>query len=511
MPKTTIKNLVSLIIEQINNKAIVDQLFPPDADVYIDNPLKYPELFDSVEDVNEPELPAVSEPVAEPELQMAAEAALNEARDFEYDKETLPEPMKIPAEELTKGARTPAIPRIVCVDPETDQFVEGVVIGDLVLTTPSGKKILVFYNHGLEQKIDRANKRANYVVLADNRFMMDKPRGKAWGKPIERDVQSKLAVAPPDETDIEKQKREGRLNAIKEGNAKRYGIFPIINSLFSNPDVLDHLDITLIPETWATPIRTEHTTNKIVMKKFGGTSSEIDADFIAVRDMKDVDSAIDGVMELRAELAMGDEVDKREREVSKAIPRQHANYIYRGGNWHAKQRVHDENFFQRSGGKTPVYELLSKNIQEGLATVNIRSTLSLNGEVQGDVYLLKATFKATLNARNMERGSGEEVGDLFPPIVVGLRKPLVDSENNPIDPETFTLENNTEFFVDQGRTTSDERKTGFLPQVIETLGNEIKTRIDPDEVLATMIQLVQNAVDQGDPDVPHGNDIDLPL
>ena len=96
----------------------------------------------------------------------------------------------------------------------------------------------------------------------------------------------------------------------------------------------------------------------------------------------------------------------------------------------------------------------------------------------------------------MDRGSGEEVGDLFEPIVVTSSKPLPEGANN----ENFTLENNTEFFVDQGRTTSNEQKTGFIPQLFEELGNKIKSDIDPDDVLATMVQIVQNAVDQ-DPEV----------
>ena len=354
---------------------------------------------------------------------------------------------------------------------------------------------MIFYNYGLEQKIDRNKKKANYVVLADNRFMMDKPRGKGWGKEIPRNVQQTLSVAPEGESEEEKTQRLRRLQHIREGNAKRYALFPLINKMFSEHGLLDKLDISLVPETWATPPRTEHTQNVISLKKFGGNSAEIDADFYAVRDLDDVEGAIDEVMELRADLAMGDVEDDRERDVSKSVPRRHANYIYQNGNWFAKQRVHDEDFFKREGGKTPVYALLSKNIQEGNKGVSIESHLDVKGSVEGDQYVLKSVFSSELNMRNPETGAGEVIGQLFDPVVTGLRKPLVDDEGNPIDPNQFTLENNTTFFVNEGRTVQGS-KTGFMPDFFNDTANKIKESIDPDEVLTRMVQLVQSIADQ---------------
>ena len=86
--------------------------------------------------------------------------------------------------------------------------------------------------------------------------------------------------------------------------------------MFSDHGLLDKLDISLIPETWASPIRTEHTTNvsHSKVKKFGGTTAEIDVDFYSVRDVTDVETAVDDVMDIRADLAMGPEEErKRER------------------------------------------------------------------------------------------------------------------------------------------------------------------------------------------------------
>jgi hypothetical protein len=426
--------------------------------------------------------------------------------------------MRIPVEDLNIGAggvRTndpnvprPHIPAIRCLDPATGDYVDNVVIGDTVLTTPTGIRFLIFENFVGRTKVDMAGKKEEfYVQIPENKFLKFKPRGKAYGKEIPRDVRKQLAVAPERELPADAAAREKRLNTILEMMGKRYGIFPVINSVFSDPQTLDHLDKCLIPETWATSTRTEHTTNVIRLKKFGGSSADIDADFIAVRDMKNVDEAISDVMDLRAELAMGGEEEQdpnnprpqRQREFSKGMPRQHANAVYANGNWQAKQRVHDPEFFRKAGGKTPVYELLSKNIQEGLATVNIKSVLALTGEIEDDEYVLKAVFSSTLNARGSQ-GRGEEVGNLFPPITVGLRKllPRIDDGEGNLNPVNFDKDPN--FFVDEGRTTRRIPKTGFLPTLMRNLGNEIKTKIDPDEVLGTMLQLVQNAIDQ----VPEG-------
>jgi hypothetical protein len=260
------------------------------------------------------------------------------------------------------------------------------------------------------------------------------------------------------------------------------------------------LDICLIPEPWAGPEFSEHTTNKTVLKTFGGVSPDIDCDFIAVRDLIDVESAINEVMDLRMALAEGPEaqgIQPREREASKHMPRQHANYIYKGGNWEAKQRVHDPEFFKREGGKTPVYELLSKNIQEGLKTINVKAVLDIkggidNGNVNNGQYTLRGTFTAELNCRNLKTGAGESTGHLFQPINVVMSKPMPED----VDKANFSLEQNTDFFINEGRTNKKINRTGFLPDFINKIGAEIVANVDPDAVLQKMGQLVQLAVDQ---------------
>ena len=480
MGKFNVDKIVSLILEKLNE---TNQY------IYIDSLEKYPELFQA---------PGVdgSEEFANKEY-ADKEMALAEKRERVDQTEKLPEPMRIPADALVKGARTPAIPKIACMDPQTNEIVENMVISDVVLVMPSGDRVLAFQNYGETAVRSHDIHETRYVVLPDaargnvgHRFMSDKPRSKKTGNPYEKADLSE----PENETPEAREIRITRIKAIKEGNAKRYGIFPVINEMFSRNDVLDHLDVCLIPEPWAGPNFTEHTTNKSILKTFGGATPDIDCDFIAVRDLIDVESAINEVMDLRMALAMGPDDPnmpaERKREVSQDMPRQHANYIYKGGNWEAKQRVHDPEFFKKAGGKTPVYELLSKNIQEGLKTINVKSALDIKGSIEGDDYVLRGVFKAELNCRNLTSGKGESAGELFNPILVNISKPLEG-----VDPQSFTLEQNTEFFVDQGRTNLSVGRTGFLPDFIGKIGDEIKNKVDPDEVLQRMSQLVQMAVD----------------
>jgi hypothetical protein len=458
MAKITVNKLVSLIIEQIKK----EQLAP-------DSPM----FFSNLNDVAA--YYGFNRPEQSHETEMAEMANIVK----EYRK--LTEPLRIPINEIspeTKGA----LPKIVSLDPETNEFVEDIIIGDEINTLPNGVEMLKFQNYGEEGKLDRGKKVAHYILLPENIFYKHPPRNVKMGTQYEP---KNLELEPGGETEDEKALRLKRLAAIKENRAKRYGIFPVINDLFSRHEILDHLDICLIPETWASPLRTEHTKNVIRKKKFGTDSPEIDVDFYASRDLKDIDSTVNAMLDLRAELALG-EAGMREREVSAHVPRRHANYIYRGGNWAGKQRVHDKEFFKRAGGKTMVYALNSRNIQEGEKEINIESILHLTGNIIGRNYVLNALFNVTLNARNKETGEGQERGQLINPITVSLSKPIPRN----IDQETFNLDNNIDFFIDQGRTINKQR-TGFLPDLMNKLGQSIMETIDPDDVQEKVVRLAQ--------------------
>ena len=476
MKSITVDKLVSLILERLNETN--------DQYIFIDKLEKYPELYQ----------PEESGQYSEPQY-ADKELALAEVNMQRNEVEKLPEPMRIPANRLRAGKRT-QIPKIISTDPATGQPVEDMVISDVILIMPSGDRVLTFINLGepIPRTEDQFERR--YVVLPrgageENKYMADKPRSVKTGNPY---VQPDLSE-PENETPKDKEIRLERIRTIKEANAKRYGIFPTINDVFSKTKVMDHLDKCLIPEPWAGPNFTEHTTNRSILKTFGGVSPDIDCDFIAVRDLINVEDAINEVMDLRMALAGGpDEADnqgQRNREASKHMPRQHANYIYKsGGNWEAKQRVHDPEFFKKAGGKTPVYALLSKNIQEGLKTINVKSVLDIKGKIENNVYVLTGIFTSQLNCRNLTTGEGESTGPLFPPIDVTVTKPLPED----IDMENFSLEQNTDFFIDQGRTNSKISRTGFLPDFINKIGSAIVTNVDPDDVLQKMSQLVQMAV-----------------
>jgi len=525
MAKTTIKNLVSLILEQIDTQTELEKTFPRDQYVFVENIYDYPELFQTPGAERQPDdkiRQLQPEPEQEPELAMVAEMAGGRSRV--YPTHEIDEPLRIPVNIMTRTpnsiAKMPHMPKIVSLDPATNEFVEHVAIGNEIMETPTGYEVLVFENFGINPKPDRQSSKSNYIVLKEgwesdervNVFLGDNVRGKKYGRPIERDPQGKLEarikelqaiINDPNATYEEKRdamdemaRAETRLHNIQEGNSKRYMTFIAINQMFDTPAVLNHLDSVLVPEAWATPRRTEASWLVIKRHKSGADSPEINIDFVSAKDFKSVEEAMNQSMEIRMELATDEQQEKRKRERSKQMTRSHGGRSYGGGEWKTGQRAADQEAFIRAGGKTQKYKLFSKAIQEGNITVTTESTLKLVGNVDGGEYTMTATFSGRMFDRG-DSGRGRLTGDLFNPIVVGLRKPFVDEEGIPYDPETFTVEENIDFFIDGGRSSwMDVRRTGYLPTLLQSLGNEIINQIDPDDVLATMIELVQNAVDE---------------
>jgi hypothetical protein len=515
MGKITVDKIVSLIIEQINAETTDD--FAPNEFTFIDSIEKYGDIFFEKNDDQPTEPQPKVEPQTEPEtspndevegsmeagLESDAASDLDEmARAPKYEVQRLPQPLRIPANLLIPGAKTTVIPRIVSIDPATNQEVEGVVISDEYYMMPNGDRVLRFYNYGEEQKVDRSTRHLRFVVLPEieNKFFSDLPRNVKTGTGY---APTNYDIAPPDETPAQRELRIKRKRAIKEGKAKRFGLFPIINDMFSKPAILDRLDICLIPETWATTQRTEHPTNVELRKLFGGIGSTIDADFYAVRDVLNLNQAINEIMDLRADIAEGrieNEEDpdetfdiKRERQKSSHIPRKHANYKYMNGNWDARQRVHDPEFFKEAGGKTRIYELNSKNIQEGLKELDVESMLHVKGEIVDENYVLTATFSATLNARNLISGEGENRGPLIAPITASLMKPLPQDED--VNLGNFNLVTQPDFFINEGMIKSGTR-TGFLPALFNRLGEAILENTDPNDIQQRIVLLAQEAVEE---------------
>lgn len=522
MKKINVDSLVSLIMEQIDSQQAGEgqtEGFDPIHFTYIDKLEDYPELFQPEEEESDVDLnPPENVDNVNPN-DVSPESEVDEMAQVTKEPiELLEEPLRIPANTLVVkpdkyGHATP-VPNILCIDPDTGDYGDpGIIISNEMMVMPSGERILRFANWGEEQKRDRAEKRLHYLVFPrdfdddqSTQYLTDKPRNARFNSSY---VRPDYETEPPNETPENKKKRLARILAITKSNVKRYGMYPIINDLFSRNKILDRLDSCLIPETWAGNRRTEHTWNKELRKKFGATDPEIDVDFYAGRDILNVDEAIGEMMELRADLAMGELADedrenmvdaegnpmfdiKRDREASVPLKRRHANYIYtQGGNWEGRQRVHDKEFFEKAGGKTMRYELNSQDIQEGLKELSIESSFDIKGYVVENDYVLKATFKSTVNARNLTSGEGEFRGELFPPIVVSLMKPLPED----FDPEHFNFDTNIKFFVSEGRKRASN-KSGFLPQLMDRLGEAIMDTINPDAVQGKIIELAQEAVDQ---------------
>ena len=524
MKKINVDSLVSLIIEQINSQQpseAPDEGFDPHHFTYIDDLEDYPELFQPEEEESDVSLnPPENVDNVNPN-DVSPESEVDEMAQVTKEPiELLEEPLHIPANTLVvkpdKYGHTVPIPNILCIDPDTGEYGDpGIIISNEMMVMPSGERILRFANWGEEKIRDRTEKRLHYLVFPrdfdedqSTQYLTDKPRNSRFNSQY---VRPDYETEPPNELPKDKEIRLARILAITKANIKRYGIYPIINDLFSRDAILDRLDSCLIPETWAGNIRTEHTWNEELRKKFGATDPEIDVDFYAGRDILDVDDAIREMMDVRADLAMGEVADedrvnmvdddgnpmfdmKRDRKYSAALKRRHANYIYTaGGNWEGRQRVHDEEFFEKAGGETMRYKLKSQDIQKGLKKLFIESKLEIKGYVVGNDYVLKATLNSFVNARNLNTGEGEFRGELFPidSIVASLMKPLPED----FDPEHFNFDTNIKFFVSEGRKRASN-KSGFFPQLMDRLGQAILDNVKPDDVMGKIIELAKEAVDQ---------------
>lgn len=406
---------------------------------------------------------------------------MSEMANIRYSEETLPDYMYIPVSELSpKSVNVPD--KIVCLDPATNEMVEGVIIGNKVRTWPEAPelKFLAFVNYGKSLGIDRKDYTTQYVLIPENIFRQHKPRTKDFGMMY---TKKDLETSPEGETEEEKKKRLKLIKSNNEGYVKRHVIYPSINHFFSQPKILNRLDISLIPEIWATSMRTERTTNREKRFKWGDNGRSLNIEFYSVKDINDIDSVLDDIFNTRMDLEDG--VENRERKMSKTKPREYSNYIYRrGGKWNAIQRIYNADEFKKAGEYTKVLKLLKKNIQKGEKGVNTMSRLVIEGDVVDDrFYELRAKFTVELNYRTISGDEPQSAGELIDPIYVSVRKELPEEA---ITDGDFTVKKYKGFFGTNGQD-------GIFTELFKKMGDEMMSKINPDEVLNKITELATPA------------------
>jgi len=454
MAKIDVDKVVSLILEQINRGGAA-----PNRPVYLANWSDVVSFFD----LNSAE---------------THEEEMGEMANIKKIPRKLDEPIRLHITELDQTQST-SLPKIVSLDPDTNEFVEDTIIGDEVITMPNGVEVLKFFNYGEEEKLDRGNKVSAYVVLPENIFYKHPPRNVKMGSQY---VPKDLSIAPEDETEEERDARLEKIARQNEAYAKRYVIQPAINDFFSRRDILNRLDVSLIPETWAGPLRTERTTNKEIRFQFGGNGKSVNIQYYAVKDISSIEDALDDILKTRMDIdAGGADVVNRQRTRSSTKPREYANYIYtRGGNWDAIQRIYDEEHFKEEGEYTKILKLLKKNIQEGKMGLNTFSKLFIDGDMAGNDYVLRGKFTCTLNYRTIEKGTGNKAGPIIPDLFAEVRRPIPPEILR--DPD-FSIRKNPDFF---GKKGGD----GIFTDLLKKLGDEMIAKINPDEVLNKIMTLL---------------------
>lgn len=487
MKSITPDKLVSMILEEINKSLAPDK----------------PMYFNSLEDVaryygfDKQQTPSHETEVAE----MA-----NIVKQFRK----LADPLYIPINELSQETKS-TLPKVRCLDPQTNQITEDVIIGDEVTELPNGVEMLRFQNYAegvdpnanKETEDQRSNKGtydrpklAHYVVLPENIFFSHPPRNKKYNTAY---VPHDLSIDPPNESPEDKETRITKLSKENEAYAKRYVIFPAINNVFGKKEILDRLDVALIPETWANIYRTERTTNKEVHLNFGGNGTDINAEFYAIRDFDDkksvdengnpivisgLENALNDIIKTRMDIEDG--VENRERKMSETKPREYANYIYtKGGNWPEIQRIYDEAQFKNEGEYTKILKLLKQNILKGQKGMNVKSKLNITGILEESEYILRGKFDVSMNFRSVGTQTGKSAGDLIRPITVEVRRKLSDEQI--ADPK-FSIRKNKNFFGKASGTEGGEK--GIFVELMNQLGQKILTEVNPDEVLTKISELL---------------------
>jgi hypothetical protein len=256
-----------------------------------------------------------------------------------------------------------------------------------------------------------------------------------------------------------------RTEAELLGEIKKYYIYAPINNFFARRhDLLFHLDKCGLSHIHADNNHTESYQNKVKTMNFAGPF--LNFEFNAVSDQENAQRLMDNVLAYRMAMAEG-----REPEIIRPEPkwlvREYVN-IYPNGKWSARQRAHAKKYF----GHTKLLKLYKKQVQDNKAA-NTVSYLNIKTNTEGNEFIMDGTFSATFNTRRLT-SKGEEVGSLFPPIEVFVRKPLpIEIENI----QDLKVGKYPDYFV------------SLLDETLNKLANEIITNLDPDDI---MIQLMMD-------------------
>lgn len=463
MAKVSVNKLVSLILEEIKDTS-APIFFSDFQDV-----VNYFDVDDNPESKNGQE--------------EVGEMAYTDREQRMEKVETLDEPIRIPAQNLINGGNKP-IPKIVSKDPVTGEFVEDVVVANVLITLPNGGQIVKFHNYGEKVGLDRKDMGTHYVKVPENIHFPNWPRSKKYGTEYKRSDKAKILPGDDPKTIEKKVKRQESEN---EAYAKRYVIFPAINKVFTTPEILNRLDMCLVPEVRAGILRTERTTNEEKRMIFGGNRPTINAEFHSVMDRATLDESINYIFDVRAAV---EDRTQRERILSTFKPREYGGYRYPGGYWDAMQRIYNEADFEAAGKYTPILKLFKKNIQEGQKGMNIISKLLIEGDRVENEYVLRAKFWTILNYRTSEEGGPLKSRSFTPDIFAEVRKPIPED----VDPEDLTLRNNKDFF---GKPASpDNPDSGIFSELMDQIGRKILETLDPDDSIDKITQLVvPNALD----------------
>ena len=345
------------------------------------------------------------------------------------EEDTMPESFDIDYFETPKLGRIPVIGK----NPSTGEYVPGKVFTKDLRKSASGHMAILFTNH--EKKGAYYVDKTRWAVLSNDKTKIDKiypdePRNtvysSSWKGPAEKEVVNQNTRGVETQT----------VRRDPEDLGKRI-LFDVINRVFSEPELFKHEHKCAIPEIVANAKTTERKTNVNRVMSFSGPN--LSFTISTMRNFSDPQTAIDKSLGFRMALDFGDEPEVQ--DMPDYMRRQFAN-AYPGSKWESSQAADSKKVYK---GKTPIYHLKKKFVQEGESYFNRHTFLVVRSRITADnILILEMTFYVDENRRSIDSETAKNIGHVIQPIDVMLGKRLPGLEG--INSDEFTVAKYPEFY-----------------------------------------------------------------
>jgi hypothetical protein len=296
-------------------------------------------------------------------------------------------------------------------DPETGEFLDGIIVSDRIRTSPNGIKLLEFNNYergnprGFERRwieLDQNNEAVRAVNI--NPKIIDGAYGhlnlpkdkKRYGLELKKDVDTIDAV------DLD----DSEVRDTTEEVSKRK-INSLINSFFGKSAIKMKLNSMVTPIILAGAKYTEKTTN--VLKKFNFSGPDMYFQYHSQYNFKEIGDMLDKLLEYKYKIDNNEEVSHDLFGIPNHQVRNYANYIYKNGKWDTSNALGSKDVFD----VTRIRRLYKKSVQRGEMKLGVVSELTVSSFARNGIIGLNVMLKSFNNVRTLGNRWGERDNNIF--------------------------------------------------------------------------------------------------